>query len=312
MGVEMVERARVGKAPKRGTAYQREYSLCAVVFLLPMIFFLVVFVVWPILSSAQTSLFEWNGVSPTRQYVGFQNWSRLIGDRVFWNAFRNNLTVLVLSIVIQIPMGMALAVLVSKGGRWMVVFKTVCFLPMLMSSVAIGILFKYVYDPYFGVLTASLKAVGLSPLVRNWLGDPQIALYSVIAVVCWQFIPFYMILFEAGIAGIPVELHEAAIIDGATENQYFWRITLPLLWGTTRAAVSLALFGSLTYFDLVWVMTTGGPSGATELMATYMVKKAFLSTEVGYGSTVAFAMFLIVVLISGIGFLLTRRKESSP
>jgi ABC-type sugar transport system permease subunit len=133
-------------------------------------------------------------------------------------------------------------------------------------------------------------------------------LYSVIAVICWQYIPFYMILFLAALTVIPEELREAALIDGATENQYFWKIVLPLLKGTISTAMVLSLIGSLKYFDLIWVMTEGGPSNASELMATYMYKKAFQSFEMGYGSTVATALFVIVMSIALTVFSLLNRE----
>ena len=300
-----VTRDVVRKTP--GKPFINEYTATMILFLFPAFFFLAVFIVWPILSSLQLSFVEWNGISPQRDFVGFDNWLRLFKDPVFWRAFRNNLIIVVLSILIQLPIAMALAVLLDKGGKKLQLFKTVYFFPMLMSTVAIGILFKYIYDPQFGMVTSLLEAANLEFLVRNWLGDPGVVLYSVIGVICWQYIPFYMILFLAALAGIPEELREAALIDGATENQYFWRIVLPLLRGTISTAMVLSLIGSLKYFDLIWVMTEGGPTNASELMATYMYKKAFQSFEMGYGSTVATALFVIVMTIAlSVYFLLNR------
>lgn len=288
-----------------------EYTVTIILFLFPALFFLGVFIVWPILSSLQLSFVEWNGIDPQRDFVAMDNWVRLLQDSVFWRALGNNLIIVALSILIQLPVAMALAVLLDKGGRKLQLFKTVYFFPMLMSTVAIGILFKYIYDPTFGLVTTLLERVGLDMLVRNWLGDPEIVLYSVIGVICWQYIPFYMILFLAALTGIPEELREAALIDGATENQYFWRIVLPLLRGTISTAVVLSLIGSLKYFDLIWVMTEGGPSNASELMATYMYKKAFQSFEMGYGSTVATALFVIVMGIALTVFsVLNREREA--
>jgi raffinose/stachyose/melibiose transport system permease protein len=292
-----------------GKPFINEYTATAILFLFPAFFFLAVFVVWPILSSLQLSFVEWNGISPQRDFVGFDNWARLFKDSVFWRAFKNNLIIVALSILVQLPIAMALAVLLDKGGKKLQLFKTVYFFPMLMSTVAIGILFKYIYDPQFGLVTSLLETAGLKFLVRNWLGDPNIVLYSVIAVICWQFIPFYMILFLAALTGIPEELREAAFIDGATENQYFWRIVLPLLRGTISTAVVLSLIGSLKYFDLIWVMTEGGPANASELMATYMYKKAFQSFEMGYGSTVATALFIIVMVIALTVFFRLNRER---
>jgi raffinose/stachyose/melibiose transport system permease protein len=179
---------------------------------------------------------------------------------------------------------------------------------MLMSTVAVGALFKSVYNVQFGVVTPLLTALGLAGLSRDWLGDSNIALFSVVAVICWQFIPFYMLLFLARLSSIPNELREAAAMDGATGAHYFWRIELPLMRGVIMTAMTLSLIGSLKYFDLIWVMTEGGPARATELMATYMYKEAFSSFRMGYGSTVATAMFL-VVMTAGLAAIAVRRRS---
>ncbi len=283
---------------RRKTSGRRESNVAAVGFLLPAMLVLGIFLLWPIVDSFRLSLVQWNGFTETKQFVGLMNWRSLTHDEVFRVALRNNATLIVLSIGIQLPIAMALAVLLDQGGRRLGVHKTIYFLPMLMSSVAIGILFKYAYDPNFGILNPFLSAIGLGGLAQNWLGDPRIALFSVIAVICWQYIPFYMILFLAALTAIPQELHEAATIDGATEGKYFWSVALPMLSGTIRAAAVLSLIGSLHYFDLVWVMTEGGPAHATELLATYLVKNAFLSLDIGYGNTVASAMFVITMAVS--------------
>jgi raffinose/stachyose/melibiose transport system permease protein len=270
-------------------------SATAALFLLPAFVFLSVFIIWPVLLSIQLSFYDWNGISPVRRFAGLANWKALAADSVFWRALGNNLVVVALSIGIQLPVAMALAVLLHRGGNKLKVFKVIYFFPMLMSTIAIGALFKAVYDLQFGAITPLLNALGLSVLARDWLGDSRVALFSVIAVICWQFIPFYMILFLARLTSIPNELREAASMDGATGGQYFWRVELPLMRGIIITAMTLSLIGSLKYFDLIWVMTEGGPSRATELMATYMYKEAFSSFRMGYGSTIATAMFFIVM-----------------
>lgn len=288
-----------------------ENTLTAVLFLLPSMIALFLFIVWPIFDSFRLSLYKWNGVDPVKTWLGGENWVRLVQDGVFWRAVRNNFVIVVLSILIQLPVGMGLAVLLDAGGRRFRIFKIGYFLPMLMSTVAIGILFKYLYDPYFGLINTVLEAVGLKALTQQWLSDPNIALYSVIAVICWQFTPFYMLLFLAALGGIPAELREAALIDGATENKYFWRIALPLMRGTIVTAATLSLIGSLKYFDLIWVMTGGGPVNSTELMATYMVKKTFQSFEMGYGATIASALFIIVMVLAGTFFFGAQQREEA-
>lgn len=287
-------------------------TLTIVLFLLPTLIFMGVFVVWPIVDSFQLSFYKWNGIAPTRDYIGLDNWNRLLEDDIFFKAFSNNIKVVVLSIAIQLPLGMGLAILLEQGGRFFLfrLFKTVYFFPMLMSSVAIGILFKYIYDPVFGLVNPTLETAGLESWTRAWLGDTETALYAVIGVISWQYTPFYMILFLAALSGVPEELRDASLIDGANERRYYWHIALPMVSGTVRTAVILSLIGSLKYFDLIWVMTEGGPNNASELMATYMYKRAFPAFEVGYGSTIASALFIIVMLIAVVMFSVTRRFET--
>jgi raffinose/stachyose/melibiose transport system permease protein len=286
-------------------------TLTALIFLLPAFAFLAVFIVWPILVSIQLSFFDWNGISPTREFAGLANWKALARDGVFWRALGNNFMVVALSISIQIPVAMALAVLLHRGGRKLKIFKVVYFFPMLMSTVAIGTLFKAVYNVQFGAINPLVEALGWNSLSQDWLGDPRLALFSVVAVICWQFTPFYMILFLARLSGIPEELREAAAIDGATGSQLFWRIEFPMMRGIIATAMTLSLIGSLKYFDLIWVMTEGGPSRATELMATYMYKEAFSSFRVGYGSTIATAMFVIVMTTALLTMALGRRRAAN-
>lgn len=289
---------------QRGMASQ---WLAAIVLLAPSVLLLGVFLLYPLFGSFRLSLLDWNGLGSGARYVGLGNWVHLAHDPVFWKALRNNAVLAVFSVLIQLPIALVLAVLLDKAGKRSKVLKLLYFLPLLMSSVAIGVLFKNVYDPNFGPLNVGLRAIGLDSLAQDWIGDPRFALASTIAVICWQNIPFYMILFLAGLSSFPTELGEAARLDGASEATIFWRIKLPHLQGTIRTAGLLAVLGSLRYFDLVFVMTGGGPEHASELMATYMYNKVFSSFQLGYGSTIASAMFLIVALVAAAAMRATQR-----
>jgi len=195
-------------------------------------------------------------------------------------------------------MGLGLGVLVSSRLKGIRLFKLLYFIPMMLSAVAIGITWKFIYEPNYGLLNGFLRVVGLDVLARGWLGEPVPALAAVIATICWQFIPFYMVIFAAALAGISEELIEAAYIDGASPTKTFFRISLPLLRNAIRTAAILSLTGSLKYFGLIYVMTEGGPDHATELLATYMYKQAFTNFNMGYGSTVAVFMFLISFVLT--------------
>ncbi|MTV25648.1 sugar ABC transporter permease [Nitriliruptoraceae bacterium ZYF776] len=268
-------------------------------FLAPALLLMGVYLLWPIAQSLQLSLFRWDGVAADPTFIGGANWRRLLGDDVFWLAFRNNLVLVVVSLAVQLPIAMALAVLLDRVGRRLArALRLVWFVPLLLSTVAVGVLFRSIYDNNFGLLNAALELVGLDALTRPWLGDPGTALPAVIMVVVWQFVPFYMLLFAAGLADLPGDLRDAARVDGATENQFFWRVALPNLKPLVGIAAVLSLIGALKYFDIVWVMTGGGPVHRTELMATYMFTRAFRANEVGYGATIASALFLSVLVAS--------------
>jgi len=180
----------------------------------------------------------------------------------------------------------------------------------LTSSVAIGVMWRYIYDTNFGLVNVFLRNMGLFHWIKDWLGDPKLALYSVMVAINWRFIPFYMILFLAAIVAIPEELFEAAMIDGAKGFQVFRHVTLPMLRSTIINAAVLSLVGALKFFDIIFAMTGGGPSHASELMATYMYKRSFTDFRMGYGSTVAVAIFLIALVLSVTFLRVTRRSEN--
>lgn len=284
--------------------------IAPVLFLLPTIVLLAAYLIYPLLSSFWLSFLHWNGLGQNAKFIWFDNWIAMAQDPMFQRALLNNCILAAVSVVVQIPIGLGLAVLLDKAGKRSRILKIIYFLPLLMSSVAVGVLFKNFYDPNFGPLNTVLTAIGLGSWAVDWLGDPRWSLISTAAVVCWQSIPFYMILFLAGLASMPGELREAAVLDGANEWTIFFRITLPYLAGTIRTAVMLVIIGSLRYFDLVFVMTSGGPDGSSELMATYMYRQVFNSFQLGYGSAIASGMFVIVVLAASLGLRLSKRFET--
>lgn len=288
---------------------QRNTRRVAGIFLAPVTILLMIYILYPILNTFYTSGFKWNGISADKINIGLDNWITLIGDKSFWIGFKNNLLIMVLSISIQIPIGLALATFLDFGGKKLTIFKVIWFIPLLMSSVAIGFLFNYTLATNGGIVST------ISNLFRggnvDLLGNPKTALFAVIGVICWQFIPFYMVYFMAAFTIIPFDVFEAARIDGATRGQYFWRIALPLLVPSIKSAAILSMVGSLKYFDLIYVMTGGGPGTSTELMATYMYKQSFKNFNMGYGSAVAGGMFILITLVSLITMkLLNRNKEA--
>ncbi|MCK9286141.1 MAG: sugar ABC transporter permease [Sphaerochaetaceae bacterium] len=265
-------------------------------------------VVFPIFQSARYSLYRWDGLGPITRFIGLENYKEIFQDPIFWKSLKNNLIVVFFSLATQMPPALFLAIILTGRIRGKSFLRTVYFAPQIVSTVAASYLFYYVYEPTFGLLNNLLKGIGLDSLTRGWLGDPSLALYAVMVVISWKYIGFYMVLFMAAIEGIPNELFEAARIDGCSSFQVIRKITLPLLSGTIKTACILSIVGSIKYFDLIWVMTSGGPAHSTELIATYMYKKTFLSWEMGYGAALAFVLFAIAILLS-VGFSrLTNKK----
>lgn len=277
---------------------KREKSVrnASIIFLLPSLLFLVIFIAYPIFYSFKTSFYNWNGITVGKTFIEFENWKELILDSTFRKAFFNNIIIMILSIVIQLPVGMALATFLDFKGKKANLFKIIWFIPMLMSSVAIGYLFKYALDANSGIISGLSKLFG-GPAI-DLLGNPKTALVTISIAICWQFIPFYMVYFLAAYSSLPSDVYEAAIIDGATKGQYFWKVALPMMKPSIKSAMILSMVGSLKYFDLIYVMTGGGPGSSSELMATYMYKNAFLSQRMGYGSTIACGMFILITIIS--------------
>ena len=275
---------------------EKSTAVTATVFLTPALLLMAIYIVYPILDTFRISLYEWNGIAAARSYIGLGNWRTLLQDYRFWSSFINNIKVMVFSILIQIPLGFLLATFLDAGGKKFNLFKVVWFLPLLMSSVAVGFLFQYALATNDGLISTISNHWGGKNI--DLLGHPQRALYTVIGVIAWQYTPFYMVYFIAGYSNFDTDIYEAAVIDGATRAMYTLRIAIPMLKSTIQTACILSLIGSLKYFDLVFVMTGGGPANASDLMATYMYNTSFRSFKMGYGSAIAGGMFILITTIA--------------
>ena len=298
-----------GEATIGGSRRRWRDRMVIAAFILPALAVYAVYVLWPIINSFYYSTLDWNGISAPVQ-IGFQNFVELATDPAAWAALWNSIVLVAASLAFQLPIGLALALLLLVPMRGTKAFRTIYFLPLLMSTVAIGILWSFIYNPTFGAVNRVLGAIGLESWQQGWLGEPTWALPSLILVICWQFIPFYMILYRAGLTSIPGEVNEAAVVDGATYWKRLRHVTLPLLKGTTRTAVLLSVIGALKYFDLIWIMTGGGPGNSTEVLATYMYSEAFTRSNLGYGSAVAVVLFLLALVVTSIVLNRTRRGEA--
>lgn len=270
-----------------------------------------VFNLYSLVMTVYYSFLNWSGISANTTFAGVANYAKMIGDSGVWSSLLNNLKLVVVSLCVQIPMGMIMALIINAKVKGMRFFRTVYFMPMLFSTVSTGIMWLLMCDPYFGVINNVLRAVGLGSWAQPWLAQRETALWTILIVICWQYSPQYMILLRAGMTNIPEDLYEAAKIDGASTSRQFWSITLPLLSGTIRTAATLSMVGSLKYFDLIWIMTSGNPNSSTNVLATYMYKRGFVEFSMGYASSIATFMFVVSLIATVLLRYFSSRKEAA-
>ena len=294
------------------TGSRRSKYLTIALFLAPALALYAVFVLFPIVQAAHFSFYKWNGLTPLTDFIGLKNYQVALGSGGFVNAFGNNLFIVALSLAIQIPFSLALAVMLNRRfpGRW--VFRLLFFLPYVLSEAVTGIVFRLLLQPG-AFVDSALTGVGLGSLIQDWLGDPAVVMLTLFVIISWKYFGFHMILMLAGLQGIPRELEEAALIDGADRRQAFRYVTLPLLGPTIRVSVFLSIIGALQLFDMVWVTTNGGPLNASTTMAIAMFKAGFKSQQMGYGSALAVLLFLVslVVALGYQRFVLRRDTEGA-
>jgi raffinose/stachyose/melibiose transport system permease protein len=283
--------------PRVRRAGDARRAVTVVLFVAPAIALYGLYLLYPVAVSIYYSLLDWNGIAASR-FVGLSNWQQLLHDGSLLISLRNTLIILFTSFVVEVPFGLGLALLVQRLGRLGSALSSIYILPLLFSSVAVGITWSFLYNPQFGPLYYIYNSFGQQ--APGWLGSPTWAIWAVSVVVLWQYIPLYMLLFNAGLMAIPRELYESASIDGAGGWARFWSITLPLLRRTFVTASVLILTGSLVYFDLVFVMTNGGPGNASYTLALYVYRSAFMDQNVGYGSTIAVLLFALSFVLSSL------------
>lgn len=290
---------------------KRKKRIAILLFVLPALLVYTVFIIYPIIATFNYSLFDWNGISKDKIFVGLQNFQMLLSDSTFWLALKNNVYLILASVFVQIPLGLIMALVLLSKIKGKRLLNVIYFLPFLMSAVAIGLLWIFMYDPENGPVNKLLEFFGFDAI--HWLAANDTAIIAVLIVVVWQFAPFYMILFKAAMVGISDELYEAADIDGANERQKFFYITLPALMPTIVTSSILAVVGSLKTFDMFYIMLGGGSGSATEILGTYMYRQSFINFNMGYGSTIASMMFILalisVVLILATDGLRQRREN---
>ena len=284
-------------------------------FLTPPILVYAAFFLYPAASAFRISLYRWKGFyAKNAKFVGLDNFKEVLSDRWVKLALSNNLLIMVIGGILLFAAALFLAaVLTNSRFKGRTFFKTLVFLPHVINPIGVGLLWIFILQPRFGLLNTLLRSAGLGSLAQAWLGSRELSIPSIILVMIWYVIGFYMVLLIAGMEGIPGDLYDAANVDGASDWQIFWKLTLPLLRDVLAIAVVYWMIGALKIFGVVWVLTQGGPANSTHTISTYMIGQV-LSTwgtvglRIGYGTAIAVVLFVLVFFVSLLFFRLSRTE----
>lgn len=264
-----------------------------ILFLPPALLLFTIFVIMPMGEAAWYSLYRWDGYGLPEQFVGLRNFEVLFGNGAFLTALKNNFLIIVVSLLLQIPLAIWLAMMLANRIKGVIVFRLIFFLPYVLADVAAGLIWRFVYDGDYGLFAAVAGFLGVeTPYV---LADKDLAIYAVLAVVVWKYFGFHMMLFIAGLQSLDKSVLEAAEIDGATGWQKFRFVTLPLLGSTLRLSVFFAVVGSLQLFDMIMPLTGGGPSNSSQTMVTFLYTYGIARMKIGFGSAIGVVLFCICV-----------------
>jgi raffinose/stachyose/melibiose transport system permease protein len=277
-----------------------------IILLAPSLVFYIAFVLLPLGRAFQLSLTDWDGMAADIDYVGIENYVHIWSDARFLTSLWRNVLWWVMHVVLGVGGGLVLALLISEVGRGRFLFRTVAFFPHVLSLAVVGVIWGQLYHPSIGLINTTLERFGLDSLVRVWLGDPGLALYSVGVASGWQAYGFYMVIFLAGIQSIDPQLYEAARVDGANAWQRVKDITIPSLHNTMTVVLTLAFISAMKGFGTVWAMTQGGPGYASELVAVYVWRTAFQTGAIGRAAAAGLSLALIVILFS---FIFNRWRD---
>lgn len=292
----------------------------------PALVLFALFVVFPVASAARYSLYKWNGVKAFSQaeFIGFENYARALWGgndpatqgafrtaytEPFWNAISHNLLIIVASMAIQLPLALIIALVLNRKFPGRSIVRVVIFAPYVISEVIAGVMWFIIFDPN-GIATQFMESIGLHAPAGGWFESQTWGIWTVFFIVTWKYLGLAIILFLAGLSGVPQELQEAASIDGASWWQVQRRINIPLIGPTIRIWVFLSLIGSIQLFDMVWVLNRGGTQGQYSTIATFMMQFGYFRKDVGFGSAVAVIMFLISLIVA-IAYMLTILRRDN-
>ena len=279
-------------------------------FVTPALLLMGLFVAWPVVSAARMSLYRWRGFGPMDDFVGLRNFRRVLTDPVFVDAVMHNLIIVVASIAVQLPLGIAIALLVNRRIKGRGVLRTIIFVPYVVAEVIAGVIWFQLLQPGSGVVDGLLGGLGVPTPEQGFLGTPSLTLATVFVVLVWKYLGLAILLFLAGLQSVPDELYEAAQLDGASWWQTQRRIAVPLLGPTIRTWVFISMIGSLQLFDIVWVLTGGGPANATTTMATYLINQGTQRGNYGVAGAASLVLFVIAFVMAVLYQVLVLRRDT--
>ena len=244
------------------------------------------------------SFMKWNGLTPTEQFVGLDNYVQVFTqDPVFWTAVRNTVLWTVLSVIFPPAIGFALALALNQNLPGRAPLRALFYLPVIIAPIAVATMWRWLYDPFFGLINATMTALGLQRFIQDWLGDAHVALYSMFVAYVWQTVGFSLVLFLAGLQGVSQTLVEASRIDGAGRFQVFRHVTLPALRPSIAIVLVLSIINSLKAFDIVYGMTQGGPAQSTQMLALWAFTQAMQLGDFGRGAAISVVLLVITIAI---------------
>ncbi|WP_081986966.1 carbohydrate ABC transporter permease [Planococcus sp. CAU13] len=281
-------------------------------FFLPGLLLYSIFFLYPTVSALFYSFTDWDGLSDAYQFVGIGNYERaLTGDSVFRKTVGNNMKFMLVVVILQTLVALAFALIVLKNTKTNLFLRALYFFPTILSSVSVAFIWSFIYDPSLGILNQILELLGLDFLRQNWLGNSDIAIYSLAITQVWFHAGQMLIIFVAGLQAIPEDLYEVAKIEGASKWQTFQKVTWPLLAPSATIVIAYTTIQSFKAFDLVFAMTGGGPNNSTEIIATYIFDVAFRSYNFGYASSISVLFMIIIAIITFLQFKALRSDRIS-
>jgi ABC-type sugar transport system permease subunit len=290
-------------------AVRRQQARYAVLFVAPALLIYLVFMIYPFLNTIYLSFTNWNGIAPQKEWVGLSNYARILGEGAALKAFANNVVWVILGTVSPVVLGLFEALLVWSGARGSLLFRTLYFLPFVLPLVVVGIVWQWIYHPLFGIVNTVLDGVGLEGLSRGWLADPHTALYAVLIAAIWGQTGFCFLILHASLQNVDMSTVEAAMIDGANWFQRAWSIVIPQIAPQITMVTAVTLIGGFAVFDIIFVMTGGGPGSASEVLATYTYRTAFQQNQAGYGSSLAMLITVLSLVLSVVFVRLRERQR---